>query len=185
MEREQELRLVARLKQGDERAFDELYGHFRARIFSFLARLAKSQAVAEDLSQEVWLRLATRAERLRDDTRAGAWLFAVARNLFISYCRNRLLDAARVGELGRMSLLPASPASPFEAAAAGETEHRMERALAALPLRYREALLLVAYEGLAPEEAAVICELRPDAFRKRLSRARQMLEAILQKGETA
>lgn len=185
MERALELSLIARLKQGEEQAFDELYGHFRARIFSFLARLAGDLAVAEDLSQEVWLRLATRAGRLRDDTCLGAWLYTVARNLFISYRRNRLLDAARVGELGRMNLLPASPPSPFEAAAAGEAERALERAVAALPLRYREALLLVSFAGLAPEEAAAVCELRPDAFRKRLSRARQMLEAILQKGKTA
>jgi RNA polymerase sigma-70 factor (ECF subfamily) len=174
MDRARELSLIRRMKERDAAAFDEIYEEHRARLFSFLARLTRRREIAEEMLQETWMRLAGRGHLLRDDTRLGAWLFTVAHNLFASYCRNRMLDAERVGELGRMTL--ASVPSPFEAAAASETERKLERAIAALPAPYREALLLVA-EGFGHEEASVICELRPDAFRKRLSRAREKLSA--------
>ena len=176
MERAYELALVRRLKDRDLAAFDEIYEAFRARLYSFLVRLTRRRDLAEELLQETWMRLAARGHLLRDDTRLCAWLFTVAHNLFASYCRNRSLDAERIGELGRMDP-PATP-SPFELAASSETERRLERAIAALPAHYREALLLAA-EGFAHDDAALICEVRPEAFRKRLSRARERVSATL------
>jgi hypothetical protein len=72
--------LVARLKRGEPAAFDEAFDAYGSRLFSFLVRLSHRWEVAEDLLQETWLRLATRAPLLRDDTRLSAWLFTVARN---------------------------------------------------------------------------------------------------------
>ena len=66
-------------------------------------------------------------------------------------------------------------ATPFEAAAASELQRRIDQAIAALPARYREVLLLVAVEGFSPAEAAAVCEITPEAIRQRLSRARAML----------
>ncbi len=179
MERAEELSLVRRLKKRDVAAFDEIYEAYRARLYSFLVRLTRRRDIAEEMLQETWLRLAARGHLLRDDTRLCAWLYTVAHNLVVSYCRNRLLDAERIGELGRMP--SSSAASPFESAAATETELRLERAIAALPAHYREALLLTA-EGFTHDEGALICELRPDAFRKRLSRARERVAAELRQG---
>ena len=65
--------------------------------------------------------------------------------------------------------------SPFEMAAASELDRRVERALAALPARHREVLLLVAVEGFTPAEAAGVCGVTPEALRQRLSRARTCL----------
>ena len=176
MDRAHELALIQRLKERDVAAFDEIYDAFRARLYSFLVRLTRRRDLAEEMLQETWMRLAARGHLLRDDTCLCAWLFTVGRNLFASYCRNRSLDAERIGELGRMT--PPSTPSPFEAAASTETERRLEAAIAGLPPQYREALLLAA-EGFAHDEAALICEVRPDAFRKRLSRAREMVSAAL------
>lgn len=175
MDRDTELAVVKRLCRGDHDAFDAVYGEFNARLFNFLARLSRSRDVAEDLLEETWLRLVANAERLRPDTRLGAWLFTVARNIHVSYCRSRAIDESL--ECGLVGLWPASPgsASPFEEAAAGELERRVERAITALPARYRETLLLVAIEGFSPAEAAAICAISPENLRQRLSRARSML----------
>ena len=175
MERETELRLVARLKQGDATAFDLVYEAFRPRLYAFLVRLSRRRDVAEDLLEETWLRLVSRATDLADDTRFGPWLFTVARNLYVSWRRSRALDTERVGEL-----TPSWPGtergeSPFEAAARAELEGQIEAALAGLSLRDREALLLVAVEELTPSEAAAVCRQTPEAFRKRLQRARERL----------
>jgi RNA polymerase sigma factor (sigma-70 family) len=175
MDPTREQQLLDRLQQGDPVAFDELYAHYRPRLYGFLLRMSQRREVAEDLLQETWIRLVGTAPALREGTRFGAWLFTVARNLFLSYQRARLLDDDRVGELGRLAFAPADPGSPFAAAASSELEAQLERALAALPIKYREALLLVAVEGLEPREAAAVCAISPEAFRQRLSRARALL----------
>ena len=175
MEREIELRLVARLKAGDAAAFEAIYEAYRPRLFSFLVRLSRRRDVAEDLLEEAWLRLVSRAETLADDARLGPWLFTVARNLYFSWRRSRALDPSRTTELD-----PAWPASgrgdsPFEAAAHGELERRVEAALARLSSSDRELLLLVGVEGLTPMEVAGICGLPAVTVRARLHRARERL----------
>ena len=175
MEREIELRLVARLKAGDVSAFDAVYEAFRPRLFSFLVRLSRRRDVAEDLLEETWLRLVTRANTLTDDTSLGAWLFTVARNLHASWCRHRAVDEDRISDLTPSWPAPAPGETPFESAARSETERRLEVALARLPRRDREALLLVAVEGLTPSEAAWSLGLPPETLRKRLQRARERL----------
>lgn len=179
MDRECELTLVRRLRDGDAAAFDRVHVEFNTRLFGFLARLARSRDVAEDLLEETWLRLVAHASRLDADTRLGPWLFTVARNLHVSYCRSRALDE-RYAE-GTIGLWPVPRAdSPFEHAAARELESRLESALATLPVSFREVLLLVAVEGLRPAEAAVVCGLSPEALRQRLKRARALLARRLE-----
>ncbi len=184
MDREKELELVAGLRGGDADAFDAVYGAFNARLYNFLARLANSRDIAEDLVEETWLRLVANAPRLRADTRLGPWLFTVARNLHASHCRSRLLeDSHAAGLLGLWPSGRAEP-SPLVAAEASEAERRVTLALASLPMTYREVLLLVAVEGLQPSEAAIICGVSAMAMRQRLSRARTLLARRLEQDES-
>ena len=171
--------LVERLKARDGAAFDEIYAAYHPRIFNFLARLTRRRDVAEDLVEEMWLRVVQSAPRLRDDTQLAPWLFTIARNLYASYCRSRTIpfDALDDGSLWPVT---APDPSPFEAAAATQLQQRVEVALATLPGRYREALLLVALEGLTPAQAAAVCGITPEAMRQRLSRARGLLAARLE-----
>ena len=181
MERETELAVVERLRRGDPDAFDDIYAAFNARLFTFLVRLSRRRDVAEDLLEETWLRLVKHASRLRADTRLGPWLFTVARNLHVSYCRSRLLEDSATASL--MGLWPFSleRSSPFDAAAASELERRIERALAAMPVASREVLLLVAVAGLDHADAADVCGITPEALRQRLHRAREALSKALER----
>ena len=184
MDRDSELQLVERLRAGDPAAFDVVHDAFNGRLYNFLARLSNRPDLAEDLLEETWLRLVTHARRLRPDTRLGPWLFTVARNLHASYCRSRLLEDSHAGTL--LGLWPQGrrEPSPFETAESNEAARRLTAALAALPLPYREALLLVAIEGLRHAEAAGICGISTDAMRQRVSRARALLARHLTDAET-
>jgi RNA polymerase sigma-70 factor (ECF subfamily) len=175
MDRVRELELVTRLRAGDPDAFDEIHDAFNTRLFNFLSRLSNRRDIAEDLLEETWLRFVKHSRRLRPETQLGAWLFTVARNLHVSYCRSRLVENSHVSDL--IGLWPCSSCgpSPFEAVEASEAQRRLETALASLPITYREALLLTAVEGLRPSEAAEICGVTGEAMRQRLSRARALL----------
>jgi RNA polymerase sigma-70 factor (ECF subfamily) len=177
VDREIEVRLVARLKEGDPAAFDAVYEAYRPRLFGFLVRLSRRRDVAEDLLEETWLRLIARTATLDEDARLAPWLFTVARNLYFSWRRSRAVDAGRTSELDPSWPAPETGASPFESAARAELERRVEAALARLPLRDREVLLLVGVEGLTPAEAASVCGLPAATLRARLHRARERLAA--------
>jgi len=175
MDRELELDLVARLRAGDTGAFDCVHAEFNTRVFNFLARLSRRRDVAEDLLEETWLRFVDRMPKLRPDTRLGPFLFTVARNLHISYCRSRLIEEAHSSDMIGLWPLGTPRPSPFESTVANETGRRIEDAIALLPAMYREALLLVAVEGMKPGEAALVCGVTPETMRQRLSRARALV----------
>jgi RNA polymerase sigma-70 factor (ECF subfamily) len=177
VDREIELRLVARLKGGDPAAFEAVYEAYRPRLFGFLVRLSRRRDVAEDLLEETWLRLVTRTATLHDEAPLGPWLFAVARNLYFSWRRSRAVDATRTSDLDPSWPAPERGDSPFEAVARAELERSVEAALGRLPLHDREVLLLVGVLGLTPAEAAGVCSLPAVTLRARLHRARERLAA--------
>jgi len=153
MERDTELALVERLRQGDADAFDEVYAAFNVRLFTFLVRLSRRRDVAEDLLEETWLRFVARARDLSADTCLTAWLYTVARNLHASWCRNRALHEERISDLTPSWPAAAPGETHFETTARTETKRRVEMALARLTLRDREVLLLVAVDELTPSVA--------------------------------
>lgn len=179
MHQDDEAVLVAGLHAGDVASFDRLYDLYRPRLFAFLLRLTRNRTVAEDLLDETWLRLVTHARSLRPNTRLAPWLFTVARNLYWTHRRSRLVEDAFATEL--LTLWPAREQwpSPFDLASAGELGRRLEMALAGLPPQHREVLLLVGYEGLTPSEAADVCGVTAVALRQRLARARAALAEAL------
>lgn len=172
--------LVDGLRRGDPAAFDVAFERFRPRIFSFLARLGDDRALAEDLTQETFLRLASHAQSLTPDTKLRAWLFTVARNLQRDHRRRRLLDLDRLESLSLWPERRLPPSSPLDLTEADETRRRLEHALSRVPEPMREALLLVVVEGLSNDEAAEVLGLRSDALRQRVSRARALLREALE-----
>jgi RNA polymerase sigma-70 factor (ECF subfamily) len=168
--------LVQALREGDRSAFDVVYDLHRPRIHGWLLRMTRDPAIAEELLQETFLRLARHANRLRPDTNLRAWLFTVARNLERSRRRWAWLDSSRL--LAFMDQPRASAPTPEDLAGASEAQRRLDAALAALSPTSREVLLLVVYEGLEPAEAAGVLAIRVDALRQRLARARAELTAL-------
>lgn len=175
MDPETEFALLQRVARGDAAAFDTVYDLHRARLYSFLVRLSRRRDLAEDLLEETWLRLVENAGKVRPGTPLGPWLFTVARNLYYSYCRSRMVEDE--SSAGLMGLWPQASRgrTPFEEAAEEELEARLERALAALPPRYREVLQLSLIEELKPAEIAQVCGVPSATTRQRLLRARALL----------
>ena len=177
-----EARLVARLREGDKRAFADVYARYQARIWAFLLRLSGRRHVAEDLFQETWLAVARDASGLREDTDLKAWLFTVARNRHRTYRRWALLDFTRLLEFGTAPEPHVLP--PDQEAEARAEAQRAEAAFARLSAAHREVLLLVVGEGLDATRAGAVLGLSAEAVRQRLRRARVELAEIAAKVES-
>jgi RNA polymerase sigma-70 factor (ECF subfamily) len=175
--------LVDGLRRGDRRAFDDVFEKYRARVHAFLRRLSGRADVADDLFQEVWLKLARAAPRLHDDTDLAAWLFTVARNAQVSWRRWSMLDVSRLVALDDEPVFAPADARPDRRLESVRAVVAIERALQSLSAKDREVLLLVGVEGFSSQEAAAILDVRYDAFRQRLSRARDKLAAALRMQE--
>ena len=171
--------LLVELRSGSSIGFDRVYEAYRPRIYAFLLRMTGSSALAEDLLQEAFIKLATKACALAEDTNVKAWLFTVARNSVISHMRWRAAQSRSLEALGAVRGEEAS-LTPQHAAEFAETHARLETALASLAPKYREVLLLVAVEGLSPSEAAEVIGIKSDALRQRLARARQEMSRVLE-----
>lgn len=171
---------IARLRAGDSAAFGEVYRRWSPRLYGFLFRLTRRHEIAVELLQETWLRLAAAAPDLAPDTRLDAWLFTVARNLQRSHARWSLLDGSRLEELFLWRSDAREEQTPETDAQQDQSRRRLEAALATLPIKYREAVLLVAVEHFEPQEAARVVGVTPEAFRQRLSRGRELLRTRLE-----
>ncbi len=161
------------LRRRDPRGFDIAYAAYAGPLLGFLQRLSGRRDVAEDLLQHTFLKLAERGPELRRDSDLRAWLYAVARNAYVSHvCRAPVqADDAALEAL-------ANPTPDVEARLLlGD----VERALGALRLEDREVLLLVAVEGLERDAVARLLGVDQTALRQRLSRARSRLLAELER----
>jgi RNA polymerase sigma-70 factor (ECF subfamily) len=164
--------LIALLRRRDPRGFDGAYFDYARPLLGFLSRLAGRRDLAEDLLQHVFLRLAEKGPELSPDSDLRAWLFAVARNAFVSHLRR----APEFAGEGALEVLADPPPDVEARLLLGD----VERALAALRVEDREVLLLVTVEGLERDTVARLLGIAPDALRQRLARARSRLLAELE-----
>jgi RNA polymerase sigma-70 factor (ECF subfamily) len=167
-----DLEAIRLLRRRDPRGFDLAYQSYAGRLLGFLRRMTGQPALAEDLLQQVFVRLAERGPELRPDSDLRAWLFTVGRNAYRSHLRSApaLVDEAVIERL-------ASPAADVEARLLlGD----VESALGRLRLEDREVLLLIGVEQMDRAIVARLLNIDGDTLRKRLSRARARLLAELE-----
>ena len=174
-------RLMLAFKAGDRRAFDELFARYTPRLHGFLTRMVRDRARAEELTQDVFIRLYTAAERYEARTRFSTYVFGIAHNLAL----NHLARAWRQREqaLGDRVPEPATEAAgPAEQLDAARAHAALERALGELPERQRAALLLRAHEGMGYDEIAAALGTSVPSVKSLLHRARETLLERLGEG---
>jgi RNA polymerase sigma-70 factor (ECF subfamily) len=175
--------LLRRMLAGDEEAFKLLYRRTQPAIYRYALRMSGNPAVAEDVTQEVFMALIRDTKRF-DPSRGtlGGYLFGVARN----HLRKRWEQERRSVPLAadaEESGFPASampngnvlPVGADDKLVSDETATRVREAIATLPENYREAVVLCELEEMSYEEAAVALDCPIGTVRSRLHRARTML----------
>ena len=165
-------RLLDRARRGDEPAFFELYQRYRRSLFQFAWRLTGSEAAAEDVTQECFLTLLEGAGY--DAARGELRLY------LLGIARHRALRRMRVSDRETPEIEDApAPLDTLDDLLATERAAIVERAIAALPLLQRQALILFEYEDLSLEQIAELTGSEPGAVKARLFRARESLRRKL------
>ena len=170
--------LMARVAAGSEAAFDLLVGRWQREVLRLLWRLTGSREEAEDLAQETFLRVWRSASRYRGDGRFRAWLLRIAANLARSRARRRAL-VSWLPWRAEADRRPDPAPDPLDDLAARQRRDRVQAALARLPARQREALVLRRFHDLPVREIATVLEISEGAVESLITRALRALRRDL------
>jgi RNA polymerase sigma-70 factor (ECF subfamily) len=172
---------LLRRAQDDPVAFELLYHRHVGRVIAYAARRCREPQDAADLVAATFVRV-IEAAHTYDEKRGEVlpWIIGIESNLLAdrgrrAYREREVLERT----LGQRPLDEDEYARLEERIDAARESREVERALASLDPRHREALLLVAHDGLSDKQAAAALRVTPTAFRMRLSRARRALRAAL------
>jgi RNA polymerase sigma factor (sigma-70 family) len=144
--------LMLAVRGGDLAALDALFVRHHGRLYGFLARLTGNRATAEDLVQEVFLRVLRARERYHGDGSFTAWLFRIARNVAAGEYGTRR-ETMPLDDMVDVGAAESDPIGEMETA---EDLARLERALLAVAPQHREVLLLRGVEDLSHREVGEV-----------------------------
>lgn len=160
--------LVERLNQGDVASFETLFFRHYDRVYGLLFRLLGNRAEAEDVAQEVFIKLYQKPLSGRRDHNVSAWLYRVATNKGYNQIRGR--NRRWLRDLSLVSDATDAPLDPSEVAARNDSITIIRAALIRLPERQAK-LLLLRQMGLSYAELADTCGIASGSVGKTLSRA--------------
>jgi RNA polymerase sigma-70 factor (ECF subfamily) len=175
--RQENLAIAAGLKHQEAGLLDELIVRYQHRLLRYLLYLTSSRELAEDLFQEVWMRVLVRGGQFNGKARFDTWLFTIARNLVIDYRRKRTLSS--LDELFEGTTEDDRPMSfevsdsqptPFDRFASLEDRERIAEALLELDTLYREVLVLRFHEEMSLQEIASVTRAPLSTVKSRLYR---------------
>lgn len=168
-----DLELLTRYRGGDVQAMDLLVDRHAGAVYAFVRRFLGDPTVAEDMTQEVWLRVLRRSGSFNGRARFTTWLFTVTRNTCIDHLRRKrrrspAVPASERGEPFQLDDLQ-DPGPPIvERVARQELSELVERAVAELPEAQREVFLLREQTELTFREIADALELPRDTVKSRM-----------------
>ncbi len=173
--------MVMNCLQGNETAWEDLMRSHERRVYSMSYRFTRCRAEAEDLTQDVFIRVYQTLSSFRSESGSlSGWLMQVARNLLIDRYRrlrrNLHFDPIRDADL---SVSDPSAPNPLQCLTRDEIKTRVQAALRRLPPNTRNVIVLHDLEGLALAEVAVILHAPEGTVKSRMIRGRRELARIL------
>ena len=172
--------LLARIAGGDVEAVGPLFRRRQQNVFRFALHLTGSPAIADDITQDVFVAVIRDAPRFEPGRAAVvAWLCGIARN----FVRRRLGVAREVASIDDEAFdgpMPAVSPDPLTDLTSGEELEALRRAVLSLPLKYREVIVLCDLQELSYKDAAAALACALGTVRSRLHRARALLTSKMQ-----
>jgi RNA polymerase sigma-70 factor (ECF subfamily) len=175
-----ERELVERCRSGDEGAFQELIDRYKDLVFALIARTVQDRSRAEDLAQEVFLRIHRGLPYFRGEARLSTWIYRIVANVCVQEQSRPRAPGASVSlddERASERVIPSAADRQF-----GDLElrDRLEKAIARLPANYR--LLIAAHylDGVQYDDLAEALDLPLGTVKTQLYRAKQQLRRLLE-----
>jgi RNA polymerase sigma-70 factor (ECF subfamily) len=183
-----DVQLMLDVKAGDEQSFELLLRKYRTPLVNFLYRMVRDTTVAEDLAQEVFLRVYRAREQYAPSAKFTTWMFRIATNLALNSVRDNRHRQMEISmdhsqETGKddqraMEIPDRSPSVEQELVARSRAELIL-KAIYALPEKQRAAVLLHKYQELDYDEIARVLECSESALKSLLFRAYETLRVEL------
>ena len=185
--RQESLAIASGLKHQEAGLLDELIVRYQHRLLRYLLYLTSSRELAEDLFQEVWMRVLVRGGQFNGKARFDTWLFTIARNLVIDYRRKRtvasldeLFEGSSEDDRPMSFEISDSQPTPFDRFASLEDRQRIADALHEVDTLYREVLVLRFHEDLSLQEIASVTRAPLSTVKSRLYRGLAAIRPILE-----
>ena len=164
--------IMEAVKNGDLQQASVLFERYNKRIYNFLARMTMSKVLAEDLTQNVFLRMIKYRNSYREGNKFHAWIYQIARNVFSDHYqmhKNKFMGFVDVEKVGE------SIADKEDSIEQDEREKILHRSLALLNEEQRELLVLTRFQHLKYEEVAVMMDTTVANIKVKVHRAIQKL----------
>ena len=191
MDRTQDRQLIRRLQLGDQEAVKELANRYSSRIYQLALRHMKNREDAEEVTQDVLMKVSRKAGSFRGDAALSSWIYRITFNTAMSRLRTSRLARAADQERERLMASPDgdSPATfptpadwsrmPDEELLRSQLRRAVATAIDDLPEIYRVPVVLRDIQGLTTEEASSRLRVKDQTLKSRLHRGRVMLRQRL------
>lgn len=189
--RDPDVQLMLRVREGDESAFTQLVLKYQDRLIGIFTNMFADSALAEDLTQEVFLRIYRVRLGYQPTAKFSTWMFQIASNLASNSRRAKgrkkevqfssSMSGSQSVHVGEALVPDKSALMPTRQFDSEELRAFVVQALETLSERQRMAILLHKFEGLSYAEIGSIMETTPQAIKSMLSRAREHLRVALEK----
>lgn len=181
---EEDLMLMAKIANGDERAFEQLVAKHQQAVIGTIGKMTNHSPETEDIAQQVFLRLWKAASRYKPKAKFTTYLFTIARNLVFNdtrkKTRRRELSIDTDEQNWHDSIAdPSSSSRPDQSLAEDELRLQVDQAVADLPENQRLAVILRRYEQMSYDEIAEVLDTSVSAVKSQLFRARKSLRDSL------
>ncbi len=166
--------LIAKVRTGDAVAERRLYDRHVDRIYRLAYRLTGDDTLAQDLTQDTFIRAFERLEGFRGESAFGTWLYAIAMTVILNGLRKVKRFRQREVNLDDAAVVGAESADPDP-----DLKHKLARAVDDLPLKYRTVFVMHDVEGYTHEEIGAALGVPPGTSKAQLFRARARLREAL------
>ena len=181
--------VVELAQKAEEKAYRELLRRYQRPVFSLIYRMVRDRELAEDLSQETFVKVLNALDRYRPEYKFSSWVFKIANNAAIDHLRRKELDTLSL-EGGPDATTPErveatalqlgdTTESPLDELEARELGSTIERAIGKLRPEYRSCIVLRHVEGRPYDEIAIMLELPLGTVKTYIHRARAELRDSL------
>ena len=178
--------LIERLKKGQKETFRELVEKYKKPLYYYCFRLCRNHADAEDLSQEVFIKVYQRIEQFREEAKIQTWIYRIASNAFIDKKRRKVFLISETDRFDAESQSNTieihsqeNDIKPDRQAESSLIQKHIDMAMQKLSEKEKTAFILKHYEGLAIKEIAAIFKTSDGTVKSHLFRAIQKLQSAL------